>query len=128
MGTGGQIRTAWRGLLPAFLLLVLLLRGFAVPGYMVGEGANGATALVPCQAVQPAHHGSDGKRDPARHSESPCPFAALAAPALPPAPPLFAVREAAPEALDLVLAAVAAPRPLPASPPPPSTGPPAFPA
>jgi hypothetical protein len=113
--------------LPALLLLVLALRILAPPGYMIGEGVGGSTALVICSGVQaspPHHHGHHGKREPAQHREGPCPFAAMAAAALPPAPPVFDAAARAPELPLLIAPQAEAVRPAPASPPPPSTGPP----
>jgi hypothetical protein len=115
--------------LPALLLLVLAFRTLAPPGYMIGEGAGGSAALVICPGVQappPHHHGGHGKSDPAQHREGPCPFAAMAAVALPPAPPAFDTGAPAPEAPPLASAPTQARRPAPAAPPPPSTGPPAL--
>jgi hypothetical protein len=108
------------------LAAALFLRLLVPAGYMAGNAA-GVPALVPCPAAVPApamahpghHHG------PAPHSESPCPFAALAAPAVPPDDPLalappqpsFALAPAWQPAKRLALGA--------AAPPPPATGPPA---
>jgi len=122
VGAHNQIRAIGRAWLAVLLLLVLVGRGLAVPGYMVERSADGAAALVPCPSVQaPAHH---GKTDPAGHSQSPCPFAALAAPALPPAPPAIALLPSV-EAVPLLLPERrdSTPPPL-AAPPPPATGPP----
>jgi hypothetical protein len=116
-------RAAW-----ALLFAILLLRAFVPAGYMAGTGASGAPALVLCPGVDPppamAMHGH--KHDPATHRESPCPFAALAAPALPPAPPLFAPPPALPTEPSRAPALRADAAPGPAAPPPPATGPPAF--
>jgi hypothetical protein len=116
--------------LPALLLLVLAFRTFAPPGYMVGEGVGGSTALVICPGVQvappPHHHGHHGKSDPVSHREGPCPFAAMAAAALPPAPPVFAAAAPAPEAPFRAAVPPETRRLPPASPPPPSTGPPSL--
>lgn len=122
MGRRNQIRLLGRAWTGALLLFVLVLRGLAVPGYMAAAGIGGAPALVPCPSASPvAHHGA---KHPLRHSESPCPFAALAAPALPPAP-APAVAEPAARTLPILLpAGTEGRRPPPASPPPPATGPP----
>lgn len=111
----------------SLLLAGLLLRILVPAGFMVsGQG------LVPCDgfgpaAAAPAHHGGrPAKHDPARHADGPCPYAALAAPAVPPAPPAFEPGEHAalppptPQSRRVV-AFVS-----PAAPPPPATGPPAF--
>jgi hypothetical protein len=107
------------------LAAALFLRLLVPAGYMVGSAA-GVPALVPCPAVVAApvmaHHGHHDGRAP--HGEAPCPFAALAAPALPPADP-FALTSSKP-------AYALAPEWLPAeqfapsaaAPPPPATGPP----
>jgi hypothetical protein len=115
--------------LPALLLFVLAFRAFAPPGYMIGEGSGGSTALVICPGLQsatpPHHHGHHGKSDPAQHREGPCPFAAMAAAALPPAPPVFQTAAPVPDSPLLISLRAETRRPAPASPPPPSTGPPA---
>lgn len=122
--------------LAALFFFALLLRALVPAGFMIGTAASGAPALVLCpgadpapvvhamtmHGAMPAHH-----HDPATHREAPCPFGALAAPALPPAPPVVAqppapmAQHVAPP--QLVTGAV----PALASPPPPATGPPAFP-
>lgn len=112
----------------AMLLAAALFLRLLVPsGYMVGSAA-GAPALVPCPAAGPApvmahpghHHG------PVPHAEAPCPFAALAAPALPPADPLAL----APRQPGFVLAPAwlpaESPAPGAAAPLPPARGPPRF--
>ncbi len=85
-----------RPLLAGLIFLALLLRALIPAGFMIGTAASGAPALVLCPGMEetpavhpmmmhggmPAHH-----NDPATHREAPCPFGALAAPALPPAPP-----------------------------------------
>jgi hypothetical protein len=104
----------------------LFLRLLVPAGYMVGSAA-GVAALVPCPAVESApvmaHHGQHDGRTP--HAEAPCPFAALAAPALPPVDPLaFAPPQAgfAPAPAWLPAESLA---PGAAAPPPPARGPPA---
>jgi hypothetical protein len=122
-----------RGFAPLMLALLLLFRLLVPTGYMIAPDHQGKPGLVLCAApaqpvAKPAgHRGHDGQpsdRSPSKPGERPCPFAALAAPPLPTAPP--AVLPPAP-------AAVAAPdlparaEPLQvarAAPPPPSTGPP----
>src|SRR6185437_1422791 len=85
--------------LAALFFFALLLRALVPAGFMIGTAASGAPALVLCPGFEPppavhrvamhgqmrAHH-----HDPATHHEAPCPFGALAAPALPPAPPVMA--------------------------------------
>jgi hypothetical protein len=111
----------------AILLAAALFLRLLVPsGYMVGSAA-GAPALVPCPAAVAApvmpHRGHH--QGPASHAEAPCPFAALAAPALPPADPLAL----APPGPDFALAPAWLPAenlaPGAAAAPPPATGPPA---
>lgn len=113
---------------PGVMLLAaaLFLRLLVPAGYMVGSAA-GARALVPCPAVVAApvmaHHGHHDGRVP--HTEAPCPFTALAAPALPAADPLALgpSRSAYPLAPAWQPAESLAPGA--AAPPPPATGPPA---
>jgi hypothetical protein len=108
------------------LAAALFLRLLVPSGYMVGSAA-GAPALVPCPAAVAApvmaHHGHHDGRTP--HAEAPCPFAALAAPALPPADPLTLAPP--PPGFALAPAWLPAERPAPgaAAPPPPARGPPA---
>ena len=124
-----------RPLLAALFLLALTLRAMVPAGFMIGDAASGAPALILCPGFEPpppphamamrshlpAHH-----HDPATHREAPCPFGALAAPALPPAPPVVAL-DATPAAEPLVPPALRiAAAPSLAAPPPPATGPPAF--
>jgi hypothetical protein len=123
-------RPAW-----ALLFALLLLRALVPAGFMFSAAASGAPALVLCPGVEappppvhemamhrPAHrHG----HDPASHPESPCPFAALASPALPPAPLAVAPAAAARSYVSLEAAPSAAAALGLAAPPPPATGPPA---
>src|SRR5579884_426572 len=81
--------------LTALFFFALLLRALVPAGFMIGTAASGAPALVLCPGYEaapavhpmamhgamPVHH-----HDPATHREAPCPFGALAAPAIPPAP------------------------------------------
>jgi hypothetical protein len=122
-------RPAW-----ALLLAILLLRALVPAGFMVGTAASGAPALVLCPGVEAAPpvrkmamRGAVHRQghDPATHRESPCPFAALAAPALPPAPPALAPPSATPPHALLEAPLHAAVSPGLAAPPPPATGPPA---
>jgi hypothetical protein len=110
------------------LLAAALFLRLLVPSGFMAANAAGGPALVPCPAVVPAsvmaHHGHHHD-DRVPHAEAPCPFAALAAPALPPADPLalapsepgFLVSPAWLPAQSLTPGA--------ASPPPPARGPPA---
>jgi hypothetical protein len=124
-----------RPLFAALFLLALTLRAMVPAGFMIGNAASGAPALILCPGFEPpppphamamrnhvpAHH-----HDPATHREAPCPFGALAAPALPPAPPVVALPAGlVPEPLAPPLLRTAAAPPL-AAPPPPARGPPAF--
>jgi hypothetical protein len=111
----------------AMLLAAALFLRLLVPaGFMVGNAA-GVPALVPCPAAAPApvmvhgghHHG------PVPHAEAPCPFAALAAPALPPADPLALAPPQPGFALASALLPAESPVPGAASPLPPARGPPA---
>jgi hypothetical protein len=107
----------------ALLSLVLLFRALIPAGYMIAP-SGGWAALTPCAVAAtpaPGHH--DGHPGPAKPAP-PCAYAALASPALPPAPPPLAIPPAPPEPLPAPWSARTQPRPRPASPPPPSTGPP----
>lgn len=81
----------------------MLLRLLVPAGFMIGAGAAGAPALILCDGyaqarsaapMPPAHamhaahaaHQAPG-HDPLHHREAPCPYAAVAAPVLPPLPP-----------------------------------------
>jgi hypothetical protein len=122
-------------LLPV-LLMALVLR-LAVPaGYML-DPAGTSLALIPCPQVSIAteaavhseheggrHHGQPAPGEPATHSQSPCPYAALAAPVLPPAPALFVPPRQVVEAAALPSLAAAPAIAALAAPPPPSRGPP----
>lgn len=117
----------------SLLLAALALRLLVPAGFMIGADAGGAPALVLCDGAAaasvaaPAHamHGMHraAAHDPAHHRQAPCPYAALAAPVLPPLPALFAAPAPAPAGPPL--AALFAPAvPGPAAPLPPATGPP----
>jgi hypothetical protein len=101
---------------------------------MFAPGAGGTPALVLCDGsasapavAAPAHamHGmhSAPRHDPAQHRQAPCPYAALAAPVLPPLTtalvPQTPIHVARPLPPILGRAAPGA-----AAPPPPATGPP----
>jgi hypothetical protein len=122
--TGRAAPLRWPGF--ALVLLALLLRAAIPAGYMLGTAASGAVLVEPCSgmAAMPMPHGS-GHDDHGQKSEMPCPFGVLGAPAAPAAPPVFAA--ATVDAVPAPLASLHPPRllPGPASPPPPSTGPPA---
>lgn len=126
------------GLLPSVLALFLLFRLLIPSGYMIAPDHDGKPGLVLCaaparSAAEPVSHSghddlsdSDHPADPAPSGpgERPCAYAALAAPPLPPEPPAVPPRTFAavlpPELPD----GSDHPRVPPASPPPPSTGPP----
>jgi hypothetical protein len=107
----------------ALLSLVLLFRTLVPAGYMLAP-SGGGLALTLCETAAPpasAHH--EGHGAPTSQKQ-PCAYAALAAPALPPAPPLIGTAPPPPEPAPAA-GAPASIGPDPASPPPPSTGPPA---
>jgi hypothetical protein len=122
-----------RPLLAGLLFFALLLRALIPAGFMIGTAASGAPALVICPGMEvaPAVHrmvmpGMAGHHhDPATHREAPCPFGALAAPALPPAPPMVALPTTPPVPVAPLAALHGAQAPSLAAPPPPATGPPA---
>jgi hypothetical protein len=119
---------AWQtrpGLL-VLLFCALLLRTLIPAGYMVGPAASGGPALILCAdaADEPVRHGAHQQPHSPRQGESQCPYAALAAPALPPTPVPLAVQPPAPvQAPRATL--FASLRPVPAASTPPATGPPA---
>src|SRR4051812_13921934 len=131
----GIVRSMRRSGNPAWaaLALVLLFRLLVPAGYMVGPDSAGRPGLVLCggavgATVAGAHrHGHEGRPiapAPSTPGEHLCPFAALAAPPLPPSPtaivpppPAAASPPAASLAEDML-------RPALAAPPPPATGPP----
>ncbi len=107
----------------ALLALVLLFRTLIPAGYMIAP-APGGLALTLCEAPAPPaspHH--QGHEAPAKPKQ-PCAYAALAAPALPPAPPLIEAPPPRAESIPTARIALYSIPPGPASPPPPSTGPP----
>jgi hypothetical protein len=130
---GASTMKAARPLLAGFFLLALMLRAMVPAGFMVGNAATGGPALILCPGFEPpppVHamamrgHVPAHRHDPATHREAPCPFAALAAPAVPPSPPLIAAPAALPHAPAGQLLLRAASPPRLAAPPPPATGPP----
>ena len=129
---GASVGSVGKPLRAALILAALLLRFMVPAGFMVGTAASGAPALIICPGVEAPIHvmamhgpGHVPAHDPAAHREAPCPFGAIAAPALPPAPPLFAPPPGAPEQARTLPPLVAAAAPALAAPPPPATGPPA---
>ena len=124
MTSGGLPRFGANAAMLAMLALALLSRTLIPAGYMIAP-AGGWPMLTLCEApATPASAHHQGHHPPAK-PKLPCAYAALASPALPPAPPPFAVPPNPPEAAmpdrqgpDSVSAG-------PASLPPPSTGPPA---
>jgi len=124
-GVAMPIRLARPGLLGA-LLAALLLRMLVPAGFMVERGA-----LVPCDGVAAAaapavhHHGGHSQRqEPAGHRQAPCPYAALAAPVLPPLPPVVVAAFIVPAVAAPIPALGALLAPGAAAPLPPATGPP----
>jgi hypothetical protein len=118
-----RTRPAAQAAILALLALVLVLRTAIPAGYMIAP-SSGGLAFTLCEASVPApspHH--QGHETPAK-PKPPCAYAALAAPALPPGPPLVLAPPPPPEASPAGGAGTAAIAPEPASPPPPSTGPP----
>jgi hypothetical protein len=130
---GASAMKAARPLLAGLFVLALTLRAMVPAGFMVGAAASGAPALVLCPGFEPpppVHamamrgHAPSHHHDPAAHREAPCPFAALAAPAVPPSPPLF-VPPAALSHQPVTQPRLQAASTLPlVAPPPPATGPP----
>jgi hypothetical protein len=123
---------AARPLLAGLFLFAIMLRALVPAGFMIGASASGAPVLILCPGVEPPPiqmamrgHAHAPGHDPATHRESPCPFAALAAPALPPAPLTVAPPPAQPPQARLEAQLRAAAAPGLAAPPPPATGPPA---
>jgi hypothetical protein len=128
---GASARSAGRTLRSALILAALLLRFMVPAGFMIGTSASGAPGLVLCPGFEPPvqvmtmhGHRHAPAHDPATHREAPCPFGALAAPALPPAPPAFLPSSAPAVETEAVATRTAAARPSLAAPPPPATGPP----
>ncbi|WP_332812734.1 hypothetical protein [Sphingomonas sp.] len=131
-------------LLAGLLFLTLLLK--TIPGgYMLVVSEDGWPRLALCSGVAalPSAHGvgpaDDGAHatghhqaprsehrepQPAKPAEIPCAFAALAAPTLPPAPPVIAAALLPAAPLPLAVTAPALRLPALAAPPPPATGPP----
>lgn len=106
----------------ALLSIVLLSRTLIPAGYMIAP-SGGWPILTLCEAAAPpasAHH--EGHHPPAEPKQ-PCAYAALASPALPPAPPPIGIPPP-PEPAPAGWAAQNSVSPGPASFPPPSTGPP----
>jgi len=146
MATSRALSRRSRAFAAMLVLLALALR-FAIPaGYMLA--GDGSLALVPCPSSTPrlalthgsatgghsehagrpsgraGHHTAGDERAPGATGGNYCPFSALAAPALPPAPQQLALhdlpdRAASPEpALRApVTSMLAAPPPLPRGPP-----------
>lgn len=131
-------------LLAGLLFLTLLLR-MMPGGYMLVASDDGWPRLALCSGVAalpsagsigPAEHGAHAgghhhgpspqhhQPQPAKQAEMPCPFAALAAPPLPPAPPFIAAALPLVAPLPLAAATPALRFAALAAPPPPATGPP----
>jgi hypothetical protein len=107
----------------AMLALTLLSRTLIPAGYMIAPSAGGPV-LTLCEAAAPASMHHEGHHPPAKPKPA-CAYAALASPALPPAPPPFAAPPSPPETVLPPQAAPDSVAPRPAALPPPSTGPPA---
>jgi hypothetical protein len=125
--------TGLRPGLIGLLLSALMLRLLIPAGFMLAVDAHGGPALVLCGGTQAAPaasiHKMHGARhqiphDPAHGHEAPCPYAAMAAPVVPPLPPVLApAPQTRPPVAQPALRSAWAPPPS-ASPPPPATGPP----
>jgi hypothetical protein len=117
--TAGGSRSAFA----ALLALVLLSRLLIPAGYMVGPTDSGQPGLVLCGAAAAPHSGHQpGHHSPSKPAERPCPFAALAAPVLPPSP--IALPPTIVLALPTAAPIVSPVSPPPAAPLPPARGPP----
>jgi hypothetical protein len=122
----------------ALVVLALLLRAGIPAGYMIGTGADGAAGLILCPGTADASDmamampmampmtAPHGSHDAPMKSEMPCPFAAIALPALPAAPPILAIAGIPPMPAPAAAWLPTFLAPQAAAPPPPSTGPPAF--
>lgn len=115
-----------------FLLIALLLR-VSIPTGMMLVAGEGGPRIVPCPsaltALAPAaaaHHGSHQQPQHEHKSQepAPCPFGVLLFPALPPAPPVLALRLLEPAPLPALPPSGAAPARGPAHLRPPARGPP----
>jgi hypothetical protein len=112
----------------ALLALLLVFRLLVPAGWMIAPSQAGGLGFVLCDgavAAAPAMHGH-GDHDgpaPAKPSDGHCPYAALASPALPPAPPIVAAPVSSPRLAQQTPSREGRRLGL-ASPPPPATGPP----
>jgi hypothetical protein len=115
------------------LALLLAFRLLIPSGYMIAPDHHGYASLSLCggpaqAAAQPAHHGgNDGHgADPApsKPGERSCPYAALTASPLPPAPPALPPRSKPAAAAAYLPADSDLPRVAPAASLPPARGPP----
>jgi hypothetical protein len=120
---------------PAGLFALLFLLRLLVPsGYMIAPDESGRPALTLCGGAGTGaavarghdhHHGGrPASRAPSKPAEPPCPFAALSAPPLPPAPVILPTPAPAGAAPSAAAPLAALSRPALAAPPPPATGPP----
>lgn len=119
------------------VLLLIAMRGLVPGGFMPALSTSGGPTLVICSGVSPAprastlDHRHESDRSPhAGHSERtvepPCPFGTLAAAGLPPVKPLIGAAAMLPQPVPVALLHGFGPASM-AAPPPPATGPPAFP-
>ncbi|MFL6843454.1 MAG: DUF2946 family protein [Allosphingosinicella sp.] len=113
----------------ALLALLLVFRLLVPAGWMIAPSQAGGPGFVLCDgavAAAPAMHGHARDHDgpaPAKTSDGHCPYAALASPALPPAPPSITVPVLSPDLAQQRISRDGRRLGL-ASPPPPATGPP----
>lgn len=121
------------GVAASLLAFVLLFRLMVPAGYMIGPDGGGRPGLALCAGMAAAtaesesHEGHNGGSEapaPAERGATPCAYAALGTPPLPPAPPVFPTPSGTVEPslagvpLDGVRHSALA------APPPPATGPP----
>jgi hypothetical protein len=105
------------------LAFVLLFRILVPAGYMIAP-SDGWPVLTLCEAATPGVPDEHGGHHPASEPKPSCAYAALASPALPPAPPSVGIPPLAPEPAPAGLETRDSFRAGPASLPPPATGPP----
>lgn len=115
------------------LALLLLFRLLIPSGYMIAPDHHGRPGLALCGApaqadAEPARHGDHAGNpadpSPSKPGERPCPFAAMAAPPLPPEPAAVLAQVPADGVPPDLPARADLPRVASAAPPPPATGPP----
>ncbi len=132
-GMRGRFRGGRSGGASATLLALVLLFRLLIPaGYMIAPGDDGRPGLILCGAAaaaaieDPAPHEGHHPADPApsKAADPPCPYAAQAAPVLPPSPPIAPPQPLAADGPLPPTPAAALAKPALAAPPPPATGPP----